>query len=88
MQPEFDLPPIQIDPSRRFIRIRRIREDGFVEFDFAIGDPELSVELILPRAAYEHFAQLPGIEELSDRDAESAQKRQHEYLHGQLSRAL
>lgn len=88
MQVNSDFPSIQIDPSRRFIRVRHMRDDGFVEFDFAIGDPELSVELILPRAAYEHFAQLPGVEKLSDLDAERAQKRQHEYLHGQLSRAL
>jgi phenol/toluene 2-monooxygenase (NADH) P0/A0 len=43
------------DPSRRYVRIRRVRDDGFVEFEFAIGDPDMFVELILPQAALAGF---------------------------------
>lgn len=46
--PPFDL-------TRRFVRITRVREDGFVEFEFSIGEPELAVELIMPAAAYHAF---------------------------------
>jgi len=43
-----------VDISRRFVRVTD--ESGpFVEFDFAIGWPELSVELVLPRAAFDDF---------------------------------
>ena len=43
------------DPGVCFVRLRKVRGDGFVEFDFAIGEPELSVELILPAAAFHEF---------------------------------
>jgi phenol hydroxylase P0 protein len=43
------------DPALRFVRITQVRPDGFIEFDFAAGEPELSVELILPAAAFHEF---------------------------------
>ncbi|TSE20386.1 Phenol hydroxylase subunit [Tepidimonas aquatica] len=43
-----------VDITRRFVRVTAER-GAFVEFDFAIGWPELSVELVLPRAAFEEF---------------------------------
>jgi phenol/toluene 2-monooxygenase (NADH) P0/A0 len=43
------------DPGVCFVRMRKVRSDGFVEFDFAIGEPDLSVELILPAAAFHEF---------------------------------
>ena len=47
-QPEMDL-------SRKFVRLIERRPDGFVEFEFAIGEPGLAVELILPANAYREF---------------------------------
>lgn len=43
------------DTTQRFVRVTRVRADGFVEFDFAIGEPELFVELILSESAYAEF---------------------------------
>ena len=43
------------DPSSRYVRLTQVRPDGFVEFEFAIGDPELAVSLILPADAYRDF---------------------------------
>lgn len=43
------------DPAKRFVRLTQVRADGFVEFEFAIGDPELAVNLILPADAYRDF---------------------------------
>lgn len=45
----------EIDIFRRFVRITRRRPDGFVEFDFAMGEPELFVELVLPDEAFHAF---------------------------------
>jgi phenol hydroxylase P0 protein len=47
--------PLVCDTSRRFVRVTEERADGLVAFDFAIGWPELSVELMLPRAAFDEF---------------------------------
>ncbi len=41
----------------RYIRVRSAPEDRFVEFDFAIGNPELFVELVLPREAFRIFCE-------------------------------
>ena len=43
------------DPRLRYVRLKQVRPDGFVEFEFAIGSPDLAVELILPIDAYREF---------------------------------
>jgi len=45
----------EIDSKRRFVRKLRERANGFVEFEFAIGEPEIFVELILPREDFQAF---------------------------------
>ena len=55
--PAFDL--------RRYVRLLQVRPDGFVEFEFAIGEPELAVELILPADAYRAFCRDNGVIELT-----------------------
>lgn len=37
-----------IDASRKYVRVTEVRPDGFVAFDFAIGEPEIYVEMLLP----------------------------------------
>jgi phenol/toluene 2-monooxygenase (NADH) P0/A0 len=46
---------LPFDPTKRYVRLNQVRADGFVEFQFAIGDPELAVDLILPAEAYREF---------------------------------
>ena len=48
-------PGITFDPTRRYVRVCEQRPDGFIEFEFAIGDPALCVELMLPEAAFHEF---------------------------------
>lgn len=38
-----------------FVRVTGIRNGTFVEFEFALGDRDLSVELIMPFAAFDEF---------------------------------
>lgn len=42
-------------PQKRYVRVRETLENGFVEFDFSIDDPQLYVELILPEQAFWEF---------------------------------
>jgi phenol hydroxylase P0 protein len=48
-----------MDPRRKYVRVigHRPGRDGvdFVEFELAIGDPDVYVELILPREAFAAF---------------------------------
>lgn len=39
----------------KYVRVRSSGNSRFVEFDFAIGDPSLFVELIMPQGAFDHF---------------------------------
>lgn len=51
------LPGTTFDQMPRYIRVRSGADDTFVEFDFAIGYPELFVELVLPRLAFKQFCE-------------------------------
>lgn len=55
-----------MDTSRRFVRITGERANGFVEFDFAIGEPEVFIEMILGREAFEEFCVTNRVEMLSN----------------------
>jgi len=59
------------DPSaqQRYVRLREHRPDGFVIFDFAIGDPSLACELIMPMAAYREFCASNHVAHLNDAQA-------------------
>lgn len=53
------MPVLKFEPGHRasvcHVRLRHERPDGFVEFDFSLGDPDLSVDLIMPKPAYTEF---------------------------------
>ncbi len=50
------------DLQRRFIRIVHEHENGMVEFEFAVGEPEMFAEMILPRAEFEDFCRTQGVQ--------------------------
>jgi phenol hydroxylase P0 protein len=41
--------------EKKFVQIIEIKDDGFVEFYFAIGEIDMNVELILPYKAFIEF---------------------------------
>ena len=48
----------RFNPAEKFVKVTELRSDGFVEFEFAIGEPELFVDLILPAAMFDEFCQV------------------------------
>ena len=62
-----------MDTTRRFVRLSGERPNGFVEFEFAIGEPEIFVEMILPRAAFTEFCATNQVEMLPPRDPDAPQ---------------
>ena len=56
--------PLACDTSRRFVRVLEARSDGLVAVEFAIGWPELSVELLLPDAAFAEFCSRNQVQRL------------------------
>lgn len=53
--PQSSKPDPNFDLSKRFVRVTKVRTDGLIEFEFAIGEPDLCVELILPSQAFREF---------------------------------
>lgn len=50
-----DMQPADLDTQKRFVRVTGNRGSRFVEFDFAIGEPGLFVEMILTHEAFVEF---------------------------------
>lgn len=45
----------QCDLTRRSVRVNRLRSNGFVEFEFSVGWPELVVELMMTERDFHAF---------------------------------
>lgn len=69
--------------EQRYVRLREQRADGFVIFDFAIGDPQLSCELIMPMAAYQEFCASNHVVHLNDKQAEQIDREALKWRYGQ-----
>ncbi len=54
------------DITRKYVRITQVRADGLVCFEFAIGWPELFVDLMLPRPAFDDFCVRQNVQHLND----------------------
>ena len=46
------------DTTHKFVRVIETRQDGMVSFQFAIGEPALFVELMMPAAAFNEFCEV------------------------------
>ena len=43
------------DVTRKYVRVLGSLPSGLVEFEFAVGEPEMAVELVMPKAAFDEF---------------------------------
>ena len=43
------------DTKLKFVRVLDADRGGMVEFEFAIGEPDLFVEMVMPKAAFDEF---------------------------------
>lgn len=67
---------------KRYVRIRDVIDDKFVEFDFAIGDPSLYVELVLPRVAFDAFCQHNRVEMMTEEQAAAVDADMEKWRYG------
>ncbi len=77
--------PKSADELTRYVRIRRRVDNKFVEFDFAIGDPSLYVELVLPNAAFEAFCRHNDVVEMTAAQAAAVDADMEKWRYGDLS---
>lgn len=67
---------------KRYVRVRQVVDDRFIEFDFAIGDPSLYVELVLPRPAFEVFCQHNRVEMMTEEQAAAVDADMEKWRYG------
>ena len=70
--------PLDCDLSRKFVRVLREGADGLVAFEFAIGWPDLSVELAMPKAMFEEFCTRQQVRLLTGQDASPTLGQSHD----------
>ena len=66
----------------RYVRVRQVVDDKFIEFDFAIGDPSLYVELVLPKEAFETFCRHNEVVMMTDEQARSVDEDMEKWRYG------
>ncbi|MDE2394634.1 MAG: phenol hydroxylase [Burkholderiales bacterium] len=59
-------PDDAFDLRRKFVRVTGSPRAGMVAFEFSIGSPVLTVELLLPSAAFDEFCAAQQVERLDD----------------------
>lgn len=73
---ETPLAPTGIDIGRTFVRVLGTRHDRFVEFEFTVNDRDLTIELVMPFAAFREFCETNRCEvAAADGDAQVALER-------------
>ena len=75
-------PKQSFDDLKRYVHVRKIIRDEFVEFDFAIGEPSLYVELVLPKAAFESFCEHNRVIMMTDEEAEAVDADMEKWRYG------
>ena len=67
----------------RYVRVRSPEDAHFVEFDFAINDPSLFVELVLPRDAFTTFCRANRVVPMSQAQMEAVDAEMEKWRYGE-----
>jgi phenol hydroxylase P0 protein len=59
------LNPELFDVTRKFVRVTACMPNGFIAFEFAVGEPAVFAELVMPQAAFEAFCRDNQVETLA-----------------------
>lgn len=69
----------ELDTRRKYVRITGRRGDEFIEFDFAIGEPDIFVEMILTPEAFEEFCNVNQVEPMPEPEKHSADSEEAQW---------
>ncbi len=72
-----------LDQMTKYIRVRSDKNARFVEFDFAIGDPSLFVELIMPQGAFKHFCAANDVVFMTREQQENVDAEMEKWRYGE-----
>lgn len=74
-----EMVPAVLDTRQRWVRVTGERGDGFVEFDFSVGEPDLCVEMILPPEAFAEFCAANRVTMLPPRAPEAEDEEPNDW---------
>ncbi len=80
--------PLSPDQLTKYIRITGSRDAQFVEFDFAIHDPTLFVELVLPKDAFQHFCEINQVIEMTQAQQDWNDAQEDKWRYGSESTVM
>ena len=72
-----------IEQLVKYVRVRSESGARFVEFDFAIGDPNLFVELIMPPETFEEFCEKNGVVYMTDEQMKAVDAEMEKWRYGE-----
>ncbi|WP_261832967.1 phenol hydroxylase subunit [Amphritea atlantica] len=78
-----DADAVGLDRYIKYIRVRSDKNARFVEFDFAIGDPSLFVELIMPQGAFKHFCTTNDVVFMTREQQENVDAEMEKWRYGE-----
>jgi len=67
------------NPNLKFVRIIEQHANGLVEFEFAVGEPGLFVELLMAQASFDEFCAMHGVTPTKGRLAAAQSKDEQEW---------
>ncbi len=68
---------------KKFIRVRSKPGARFVEFDFAIGDPSLFVELVMPQGAFDAFCAANEVVHMTEEQMQAVDAEMEKWRYGE-----
>ena len=67
----------------KYIRVRSKEGARFVEFDFAIGDPSLFVELVMPQGVFDEFCLKNHVVHMSGEQMKAVDEEMEKWRYGE-----
>lgn len=66
----------------KYVHITNQTSSGLIEFDFAVGDPTMYVELALPLKQFENFCRNNGVKYLTKQQEIDVENDRHKWKYG------
>lgn len=70
------------DGAPRYVRVTNGNHNGYIEFQFSIGDPGLFLEMMLPPAAFAEFCERHGAVHLTEAQARAVDADERKWRYG------
>ena len=67
----------------KYVRVTERMANGFIAFDFAIGSPDLFVELILPEAAFDVFCKANNAVTMTKEQSDIVDREMKKWRYGE-----